>query len=146
MNSLIMDLQFKTQSLLVFIVKASTLITTPLWYNHAQHKTHSSSCLAWLCLALLRSKSTGCTLDISHSQTHQTNLTQVPYSGKLSREKTFTNFTVLWLFVKVFSVKFGGVVSFDTARAAKPQKFSPPKSYFSPNRKSFLPQKFPAIR
>ena len=32
---------------------------------------------------------------------------QVPYSGKLSREKTFTNFTVLWLYAKVFSAKFG---------------------------------------
>ena len=31
----------------------------------------------------------------------------VPYSGNLSREKTFTNFTVLWLFAKVFSAKFG---------------------------------------
>ena len=30
----------------------------------------------------------------------------VPYSGKLSREKTFVNFMVLWLLVKVFSVKF----------------------------------------
>ena len=33
------------------------------------------------------------------------------YSGKFSREKTFTNFKVLWLFVKVFFVKFGGVMS-----------------------------------
>ena len=32
---------------------------------------------------------------------------QVPYSGKLLREKTFANFTVLWLYVKVFSAKFG---------------------------------------
>ena len=31
-------------------------------------------------------------------------------SGKLSREKTFVNFEVLWLFVKVFSAKFGGMV------------------------------------
>ena len=31
----------------------------------------------------------------------------MPYSGKLSREKTFTNFAVLWLFVKVFSMKLG---------------------------------------
>ena len=31
----------------------------------------------------------------------------IPYSGKLSREKTFVNFSVLWLFAKVFSVKFG---------------------------------------
>ena len=29
------------------------------------------------------------------------------YSGKLSREKTFANFAVLWLYAKVFSVKFG---------------------------------------
>ena len=31
------------------------------------------------------------------------------YSGKLSREKTFANFAVLWLFMKVFPTKFGGV-------------------------------------
>ena len=30
-----------------------------------------------------------------------------PYSGKLLREKTFANLAVLWLFAKVFSVKFG---------------------------------------
>ena len=35
----------------------------------------------------------------------------ISYSGELSREKTFANFEVLWLFVKVFSVKFGGVAS-----------------------------------
>ena len=41
----------------------------------------------------------------------QTNLeTRLPYRGKLSREKTFPNFKVLWLFTKVFSAKFGGVV------------------------------------
>ena len=34
------------------------------------------------------------------------------YSGKLLKEKTFANFAVLRLFVKVFSVKFGGVASF----------------------------------
>ena len=34
-------------------------------------------------------------------------LPQIPYSGKLSREITFANFTVLWLYAKVFSVKFG---------------------------------------
>ena len=70
------------------------------------------------------------TFDISH--TRRASLTQVPNSGKLSREKTFTNFTVLCLFVKVFSVKFGGVVSFGTAQASNQQKCSPPKSYFSP--------------
>ena len=29
----------------------------------------------------------------------------VPYSGKLSREKTFGNFSVLWLSAKVFSLE-----------------------------------------
>jgi len=33
----------------------------------------------------------------------------VPYSRKLLREKTFE---ALWLFAKVFSTEFGGVVSF----------------------------------
>ena len=32
------------------------------------------------------------------------------HSRKLSREKTFANFMVLWLLAKVFSAKFGGVV------------------------------------
>ena len=32
----------------------------------------------------------------------------IPYSGKLSREKTFVDFAVLELFAKVFSVKFWG--------------------------------------
>ena len=40
------------------------------------------------------------------------NILTLLYSGKLWREKTFVNFTVLWLFVKVLSAKFGGVVSF----------------------------------
>ena len=31
----------------------------------------------------------------------------IPYSGKLSREKTFANFMVLWLYTNVFSAKFG---------------------------------------
>ena len=44
------------------------------------------------------------------------------YSGKLSREKTFANFAVLWIFVKVFSAKFGDVVSFGAAQARR--KFS----------------------
>ena len=33
-------------------------------------------------------------------------LTDIPYSGKLSREKTFMFW---WLFAKVFSMKFGGM-------------------------------------
>ena len=58
----------------------------------------------------------------------------------------FTNFAVLGLFAKVFSAKFGGVVSFGTVKASNPQKFSLRKSYFSPIRESFLLRKFTAIR
>ena len=61
-------------------------------------------------------------------------------------EKTLVNFTVLWLFAKVFSAKFGGMVSFGTAWASNPRKFSPRKSYFSPICACFLLRKFPAIR
>ena len=39
-------------------------------------------------------------------------------SGKLPREKIFVNFAVLWLFAKVFSVKFGGMASFGVAQAS----------------------------
>ena len=49
----------------------------------------------------------------------------VLYSGKLSREKTFANFTVLWLFAKVFSTKFGGVASFGTTKVSNLRKFFP---------------------
>ena len=33
----------------------------------------------------------------------------IPYGGKLLREKTFANFTVLWLFAKVSPQNFGGI-------------------------------------
>ena len=55
------------------------------------------------------------------------------------------NFAVLWLFVKVFSAKFGGVVSFGAAQRAIRESFLQ-KSYLSPICESFLPRKFPAIR
>ena len=42
----------------------------------------------------------------------------LPYSRKVSREKTFVNFAVLWLFAKVFSTKFGSVASFGVAKAS----------------------------
>ena len=56
------------------------------------------------------------------------------------------NFAVLWLFVKVFSVKFGGEASIGAAQASNLRTFSPQKSYFSPIHESFLPRKFPAIQ
>ena len=72
-------------------------------------------------------------------------MNDVPYGGKLSREKTFANLAVLWLFANVFSAKFGGMVSFGAAKVSNLQKFFLRKSYFSPIRESFLPPKFPAI-
>ena len=39
-------------------------------------------------------------------------------------KKTCANFAVLWLYAKVFSVKFWGVASFGTAKASNPRKFS----------------------
>ena len=68
---------------------------------------------------------------------------KVLYSEKLSREKTFINSVVLWLFTKVFSAKFGGMASFGMAKASNLRKFS---SYFSLICKSFFPQKLPAIQ
>ena len=53
---------------------------------------------------------------------------KILYSGKLLREKTFTNSTVLWLFMKVFSAKFGGMASFGTAKVSNLRKFSLQKS------------------
>ena len=52
-------------------------------------------------------------------------------TGKHSREKTFANFALLWLFVKLYSAKFGSMKSIGVANASNLQKFSPRKSYFS---------------
>ena len=72
-------------------------------------------------------------------------ISSIPYSGTLSREKTFANFAVLWLFAKVFSVKFGAWRPFAGQKRAICEVFSA-KIVFSPIRESFLPRKFPAIR
>ena len=69
------------------------------------------------------------------------------YSRKLSREKTSTNFTLLWLFVKVFSAKFGGVAPTGIAKVSNCESFLHKsflceKLQFSPIHESFLPQKF----
>ena len=55
------------------------------------------------------------------------------YSGKLLREKTFANFAVLWLFTKVFSVKFGVVVSFVRHKQAGCESFFSTKIVFFTN-------------
>ena len=64
----------------------------------------------------------------------------VPYSEKLSREKLSQ---LSWLFTKVFSTKFGSMVSFGTVKASNPRTLSQWKLYISPIHKSFLPRKFP---
>ena len=65
---------------------------------------------------------------------------QLPYSGKLSREQTFVNCVVLWLFAKVFSTKFWGVASFGTAKASNLKVFSA-KIVFFTNSQKFSPSK-----
>ena len=65
------------------------------------------------------------------------------YSGKPLREKTFANYTVLWLFAKVFSAKFGDMVSFGTAKTSDLPKFSLWKSYFHQFTKVFSLKSFP---
>ena len=40
------------------------------------------------------------------------------------------NFAVLWQFLKVFSVKFGGVASFGAAEMSNPRKFAP-RNFFA---------------
>ena len=65
----------------------------------------------------------------------------IPYSGKLLREKTFANFVVLWIFAKVSSAKFRGVVSFGAAKASNPRKFFSMKIVFFTNSQKFSPLK-----
>ena len=93
-------------------------------------------------------------------------IAHILYSGKLLREIIFANFTVLWLFAKVFSTKFGGMASFvvwhkqatcesflcenrtfhqfakvffaKIVLFTNSRKFSLRESYFSPIRESFL--------
>ena len=81
-----------------------------------------------------------------HEYLHHIHTACILYGRKLSREKTFANFAVLWPFMKVFSVKFGNMASFGAAQASNLRKFSPQKLYFLPICESFLPQKFSAIR
>ena len=70
----------------------------------------------------------------------------LPYSAKLSREKTFTNFAALEPPTKVFSMKFGHAIYPPMTAFSIPRKFSPWNDNFLPIHESFLPQKFPAIR
>ena len=73
---------------------------------------------------------------------HYENCYHVLNSRKLSREKTFAIFELLWLLVKVFSTKFGHVASF----GGTIMKVFPQKLYFPPICEVFLPWKFPAIQ
>ena len=52
--------------------------------------------------------------------------TAIPYSGKLSREKTFANFEVMWLITSCcfFFSKFGGVASFGVTSEQSAEVFS----------------------
>ena len=78
--------------------------------------------------------------DSTHTVTDKCIPQILPYSGKLSREKTFVNFAVFWLSAKVFSTKLGGMVSFGTAKVSNPRKFS---LYFHQFAKVFSRESFP---
>ena len=56
-------------------------------------------------------------LEMSYITTLQSGL---PYSGKFLKVKTFVNFAVLWLFAKVLSAKYWGVVFFGMEKASNP--------------------------
>ena len=68
-----------------------------------------------------------------------------PYSGKLSREKTFANFVVLWLYAKLLSAKFGVWRPLVWQKRAIRESFLRENRLFTNSRK-FLPRKFTAIR
>ena len=76
-------------------------------------------------------------------RTHPLNVVmlQLLYSGKLSREKTFANFVVLWLYTKI--TKFGAWHPLAWEKQAIRESL---KIEFSPICESFLSRKFPAIR
>ena len=57
--------------------------------------------------------------------------------------RKFSRISILWLFMKVFSVKFGAWCPLAQDKRAIHECFFPQKSYFSPICKSFL---FPATR
>ena len=65
------------------------------------------------------------------------------YSGKLLREKTFANFTVLWLFAKVFSAKFGGMASLAWHKRAIHESFPRKNRTFHQFMKVFSLESFP---
>ena len=69
----------------------------------------------------------------------------IPYSGKLLRDKTFTNFADLEPFVKVFSANFECTCAHASHPTVDPRKFSLRNLLFSHFRESFIPRKFPAI-
>ena len=69
----------------------------------------------------------------------------IRYSGKISREKTFANFRSFVAIRESFLREIWDMVSFGAAKASNPQKFSTRKSYFLPNHESFLPRKFTTI-
>ena len=64
---------------------------------------------------------------------------------KTLRDKTYANCEILWLFIKVFSMKFGGMASFGGISEHFTKVFLC-KSYFSPIHESFLPRKLPATQ
>ena len=65
------------------------------------------------------------------------------YSWKLSREKTFVNFMVLWLFTNVFSVKSEGGVLWHGTSEQSAKVFSAKIVFFTNLQKCFSLKSFP---
>ena len=72
-------------------------------------------------------------------------VSQPPWQQKTFKGENFCKFEVLWLFAKVFSVKFGGVASFCGTSKQSAKVFSA-KIFFPPIHESLLLRKFPAIQ
>ena len=67
----------------------------------------------------------------------------IQYSRKLLREKTFVNFTVLWLFVKGFYAKLGGMHPLAWQKGAICESFFHENRNFHQFVKAFSLESFP---
>ena len=105
-----------------------------------------------LCALFLKCPQINSSVVKSMSNTWYVHKGCIPYSGFLSREKTFANFAFLCRFAKVFTAKiyFQSIRYRASGRGAlgycKFAKVFSTKIYFQAIRETFLPRKTPAMR
>ena len=102
----------------------------------AQNNFHSYDILLMLTMTCIGEDGTS-------SQIHIMGSLYSTYSGKVSGKKTFVNFKVLWLFVNIFFVKFGGVVSFGSTSKQSMEVFSVKNFIFHQFMNVFYLESFP---